>query len=89
MKTLKRSRGRDEPWPRPGDRRRIDGTRYLLTHISFSDDDWGSRLGLEYVEEKPYLAAQMVPRAPWWRRALDWPRRALRTGRNSEAAPDR
>lgn len=83
-----RSRVRNEPWPRPHDSRRIAGTRYRLVHISFSDDDWGSRLTLEYAEEKPYLAAQMVPQPPWWRRALYWPRRDLGKARNSEAAPD-
>lgn len=61
-------RTRSEAWPRPGDVRRIDGTRYRLVDISFSDDDWGAKLNLEYIEEKPYLAAQMVLRAPWWRR---------------------
>lgn len=80
-------RATSEPWPRPGDRRRIDGTRYLLTHISFQDDDWGSRLSLEYVEEKPYLAAQMVPRPPWWRRLAARARRVLMLGRKREAAP--
>lgn len=82
-----RNRTRNEPWPRPHDSRRIAGTRYRLVRISFSDDDWGSRLSLEYVEEKPYLASLMVPRPPWWRRVLGWPRRALRAGRNSEATP--
>lgn len=82
-----RKRVTNEPWPRPGDRRRIDGTTYLLTHITFQDDDWGSRLSLEYVEEKPYLAAQMVPLAPWWRRAVGWLRQVLRVGRKGEATP--
>jgi hypothetical protein len=70
-----RTRTRNEPWPRPGNVRRVNGTLYRLIQIGFSDDDWGRKLSLEYVEEKPWLASQMVPRAAWWRRAVSRLRR--------------
>lgn len=78
-------RARNEPWPRPGHRRRIDGTRYLLTHVSFRDDDWGRQLSLEYVEEKAYVASAMAPQPAWWRRVLSALRRMAR--RRDDAAP--
>lgn len=65
-----RSRVRNEPFPRPHDLRRIDGTRYRLTHITFQDNGVGRELNLTYYEEKAYLAAVSVPRPPWWRRLM-------------------
>lgn len=73
-----RKRVRNEPWPRPHDVRRIDGTRYMVTQISFRDDDWGRVLDLSYVEEGPYLAANRIPQPPlppWWRRTVAWLKR--------------
>lgn len=68
MKLRRNGRVRNEPMLRPGQVRKIEGSRYILTNITY-EAGYGvyQRFTLEYVHEGSWKGSQRVERKrePW------------------------
>lgn len=65
MKLRRRKRVRNEPRPRPGDVRKIEGTRYVLKTIRW-EAGYGiyENISLDYVHEGSWTASLRVQPKP-------------------------